>query len=419
MSDENTLPKNDGEQSMNDPVTTEPTTPTTNEPAANPIEPENFKDKLEAARLAMEGPERTVKREEEETEKKVRDENSKLEKQLSFIGKQKEKLEINWVVLSGKQSELETLLTPIKQEEEKIELEEDVLEGEEHTTSDVTERQQFEKKRWAVQDKRKDLEKRKWELENKVLVIEADLKKNTDAYQKLLDEEDVINKQIENLEYEVQAAKEKVRLEEERQQADEQTKQIEAEQKRRQEAEALEADKRERARAELLARKKAEDEAKAAEQATAEKQRQAEVQKQALAQAQKNALEQKIRADLEMKRQEAIQKAKAAATPTQTTTPSEPNPNPKAETISIPNTGTENKAGNTPDPEASAVKIEGNISGVNSKTNQDEIDVPPFLPNETSDLPKLRTFKEDVAGQGSSLSPEQIKEAKKTFPWLK
>ncbi len=438
------LPNNTGSEIKTDPTITPVTT---DSPAlVTPNKKAPFKDRLETARLAMEGPERTVKREEDETEKRVEDEKEKLEKDLALIGHHKEKLEINWVVLDTKQSEFKTLLAPLKQEEEAIELEEDQLEGEEHTTSDIAARQEIEKKRWTTQDKRKDLEKRKWEIENKILVIEADLKKNTEQYQKFLDEEEIINKKIETLEYEVQVAKEKVRLEEERQHAEEEARLIEEEKQRREEEKKQAEEIEKKQREAVLAQKKAEEEARL--KAEIEKKK-AEDEKRKIEEQtrlQRIEAEQKERAQQEMKRQgEARRKeeeerkqqaetATAAATPIisndPTIEPTSASPVIDAETrqraellekaraAAVANTIDTVDLTSTTQSGEEIVKPEGEISAPERGVIGDD-DVPSALPNETSNLPHLRTFKDDVENGDYGLTPEQIKEAKKKFPWLK
>ena len=201
--------------------------------SSNQIPREDLASRLERARLSMEGPERTLRRERSETEDKVETERKKLEDQLSSIAKDKEKYEINWVVLDNKQSELKKLLDPIKNEEEKIELEEERLESQEHTTSDVLERQNIEKKRWAIQDQRKEIEKQKWSLEDKILVTSKELEKNTLEYQKLLDDEESIRRKIDNLEYELDVVEQQLKLQKESQLNKESEQEIEKERVRR------------------------------------------------------------------------------------------------------------------------------------------------------------------------------------------
>ncbi len=411
------------------PIPTEEKTPA-------PGTPDSFKDRLAKARLSMEGPERTAKREEEETERRVKTETGELEKELALIGHQKEKLEINWVVLDTKQGEMKTLLTPLKKEEEVIELEEDRLEGEEHTTSDVAKRQDIEKKRWVVQDKRQDLEKRKWEIENKVLAIEADLKKNTADYQQLLDQEEEINKKIKSLEYEAEAAKERARLEEERERAEEERLLVEAEEKRRAEEKKKTEEEEARRKAELLAQQKAEEETRQKAETEKKKNEDEARQKAEAERTRKLAEEQKARATLEVRRQEEARRQEAeklkqkseaaerAATPVVESAPpvpAEDETKKRAALLEKARAAAASQVVETADltaPDTPAATVEGSI-GSPSTGPGDEEDVPSFLPNETTNLPHLRTFKSDIEDADAGLSAEQIKEARKNFPWLK
>ncbi|OHA58865.1 MAG: hypothetical protein A2571_00585 [Candidatus Vogelbacteria bacterium RIFOXYD1_FULL_44_32] len=388
---------------------------------------QSFRDRLETAKLAMEGPTRTLKREEDETEAKVKTETADIEKQIALINHKKEKLEINWVVLDTKANELKTLLAPVKQEEEDIELAEDQLEGEEHTTTDVVARQDIEKKRWATQDKRKDLEKRKWELETKVLDIENELKKNTTEYQSLLDEEEVLKKKLETLEYEIQAAKERVRQEEDKRRQEEEIKIIAVEEKRRAEATKKLAEEEIRKKEQLLAQKKAEEEAHVQAEMVKKKLAEEKRQQDDADRLKKIEAEQKQRAELETHRQEVARQAKAVAT-TQSPDPEivptdlKTDDQKRAELLEKARQAASGTVAQ-PIPPASLVEtadltdpqVEGNITPAENNLTDDE-GVPSFTPGETSALPQMRTFRSDAE---EMLTPEQIKEAKKKFPWLK
>ncbi|MDQ5958029.1 MAG: hypothetical protein QG665_372 [Patescibacteria group bacterium] len=395
-------------------------TPTaTPSPVATPPESaESFRDRLEKAKLAMEGPERTLKREEEETEEKVKTETADIEKQLALINHKKEKLEINWVVLDTKANELKTLLSPLKKEEEAIELEEDQLEGEEHTTTDVTARQDIEKKRWAAQDKRKDLEKRKWELENKILDIDKELKKNTTEYQSFLDEEEVLKKKLETLEYEIQAAKERVRQEEEKVRQEEEARMIAAEEKRRAEAKRQAEAEEEKKKADTLAQKKAEEETRLKLE---DEKRKVELEQKKKADEErlkKIAEEQKLRAELETKRQQEAQKNKIESGATQIDEDkkrAELLEKARQASLGVKPVTAEDLPPQLETADLTEQKIEGNIEPAAQKIDSED-DVPSFGPNESSAIPSMRTFRSDVENM---LTPEQIKEAKKKFPWLK
>jgi len=231
-------------------------------------------DKIRYARLAMEGPERTIKREREEKEKKIEAEKAKLNQALALVLKKKEDLEIGWVVLDNKRLDLKKILAPILTEEEALELKEEGLEGKERTTITPTDRQVIEKERWEIQDKRHTLEKQKWDYENKIIKIEELVKENTDKYQILLDEEEEITQKLEDLDSDLILMSEQIKLEQEEKIHKIELAEVEAERKKREEIEKKEiatssqrkkeeAEKKEKAEAEAkLAKEKKEAEAK-------------------------------------------------------------------------------------------------------------------------------------------------------------
>jgi len=67
-----------------DPVNIDPSGTVTDSPSRS-----NLTDKLKAARLAMQGPERTIQRERNERERQIDKEKSELEQSLSLITKKK------------------------------------------------------------------------------------------------------------------------------------------------------------------------------------------------------------------------------------------------------------------------------------------------------------------------------------------
>ena len=286
----------------------------TETPPTAPAPENKLVEKLNKARLAMEGPERTLKRRQYETEEKVETEKDRLESELAVIEKDKERLEINWVVLDNKQSSFKKLLAPIKEEEERTELEEDKLEGEEAITSQVLDRQKIEKARWVIQDKRKELEKKKWELENRILDTDKELEKNTVLYQELLDREEKIRTKLESLQYELEIVAEQIKLQDDTRKAEEEKQAIEAEQKRRVQEEQrqrlLEAEARQKKLEEIERQKKAAELArqKAEAEKLAEEKRQAEAEALKL---KKLEEEQRQRAEIEMKRQEEMRRREA------------------------------------------------------------------------------------------------------------
>lgn len=358
-----------------------PDVPTTNVSTSDSARKMSLAEKLKMAKLAMQGPERTVKRERNEREKQIEKEKADLEQLLALTTKKKEDLEIAWVVLDNKRNDLKKMLAPILEEEEKLELEEEELEGRERTTTDPLERQKVEKDRLAVQAKRQTVEKEKWGYEDKIFKLETSIKENTDKYQIHLDEEEEILGKIDNLDGELALIAEQERLEEEERRHKAEIALAETEKRRREELQKVEQAEAEKKKAAELAqkveeakKKEAEEKAKkeeaakkAAELARAGAAANLEVERAKAAAAAQKAIDEakrkaeelatmKARGEMEMKRQEAQRNEVSFGSIPQTL-----NPQDISTTIPI-----------TPEP-----------------TTREEV--------ETSDLPKLRTLKTDIA----------------------
>ena len=160
-------------------------------------------EKLEAARVAMEGPERSAERQQREKEQKVESASAELEKQKAKIEKEKEKLELDWIDWDNKRTALKKSLEPILAEETVIEDEEKKDELAEEQSALPEQKQNAEKKRQAIEDKRKEVEARKWVIQDKIKKIELEIEANTKKYQPLLDEEEKIIEKIEELKREL------------------------------------------------------------------------------------------------------------------------------------------------------------------------------------------------------------------------
>lgn len=160
---------------------------------------DDLQAKLEAARRALEGEDHVAKREQEEKIRAAKTERQQLEQHLAEIAKQKEILELSWVDLDTKRKAIRTLLNPILDEEKKIEEEEIKLEAEEAKIGVETEKHKVEEQRWSIQAKRKEIEQQKWEEEQKLVVIEKNLEENTQKYRILIDDEDRSNARLEQL----------------------------------------------------------------------------------------------------------------------------------------------------------------------------------------------------------------------------
>ncbi len=152
-----------------------------------------------AAMLAMEGPERTARREELEKGRQAREQKHDFEERLGQIAKAKEKLELAWVDLDEQRKKLKATLAPITEQEKQVQAEETAAEEEEDKTGLPKEKHLVEEKRWVIQQKRKQIEDEKWKIEEKVVKLEEAIETNTNDYRSLLDEEEQIEAKIDEI----------------------------------------------------------------------------------------------------------------------------------------------------------------------------------------------------------------------------
>lgn len=153
---------------------------------------QDLAEKLERAKLAMEGPARTAVREEREHEMSVKNKLAEIDAKLNEIAKQKEALELTWIKLDENRTGLRKMIDPIVERETKLEVDESQLEEQEKNTIGERERTVLEQKRWAIQEARHKAEEEKWVYDNRLFKIEDQIKDNTSAYQKILDEESTL-----------------------------------------------------------------------------------------------------------------------------------------------------------------------------------------------------------------------------------
>ncbi len=182
-------------------ATTEPSTVATPVvPVAEPaiVIPEGA-DSHTKARLAMEGPAYTAKREERETKEQVAEEKSKLSIRLQEIAEKKAALEETWIAIDSQRGEVKKQLEPLVKKEEEIEANEGQVEVEEKNTGLPQQKQQLEKRKWLLEDERRKLEEARWILDEKLSKIEAEIEANTTEYRKLLDEEEEIYSKLDQL----------------------------------------------------------------------------------------------------------------------------------------------------------------------------------------------------------------------------
>ncbi len=161
------------------------------------------RDKRSEAQAALAGAEWTEKRERESRTKTLQTEIAEITKRLAETAKEKEKLELSWIELDNQRRTVRTVLNPLLDEEKKVETEEIALEIEEGKTGLAADKQVVEKKRWVVQDKRKEIEQKKWNEEEKLAKIESTIQENTTRYRAILDEEEKVGKQLEQLKLEL------------------------------------------------------------------------------------------------------------------------------------------------------------------------------------------------------------------------
>lgn len=174
-------------------VPTAPQDPTA--PAAEP----SLDEKLRAAKLAMEGPQYTAKREAREHDEVLKAKHEQIDARLAEIAKEKEKLEIQWIELDEQRSAIKQALAPLLEEEQKAEEAETALEEQERTSVVAGERQQIEQRRYEVQATRRKIEEGKWGLENEIGKFDTQIEANTAQYRVFLDEEEKLHAELSTL----------------------------------------------------------------------------------------------------------------------------------------------------------------------------------------------------------------------------
>lgn len=185
------------EEGKNAPAPATKAVPQTATPA--PKKELTIEERLEAARLAMEGPERSAGRIKRQTEEKVNEETAELSEEKDVLDKKKEKLELAWIDLDAKRGVLKKDLDPILAEEEKIESEDKSAETAEEVAGLPAQKQAAEKTRQEKDVARKAVEEKKWVIQDKIAKLEGQIDENTKQYQTLLDEEEKILTKIDEL----------------------------------------------------------------------------------------------------------------------------------------------------------------------------------------------------------------------------
>ncbi len=164
------------------------------EPA--PSNTQTLEEKLQAAKLAMEGPQYTAKREARERDAVVKAKHEQIDARLAEIAQGKEKLETEWIELDEKRAVIKQALAPLLEEEKKSEDAEAALEEQERASVVTPERQQIEQRRYETELTRRKIEEGKWGLENEITQLEKQIEANTTQYRTLLDEEENLHAEL-------------------------------------------------------------------------------------------------------------------------------------------------------------------------------------------------------------------------------
>lgn len=160
-------------------------------------------EKIRLAKLAMEGPERTARREQHEKESTVKTRQAEIKIEQDKLAKQKEELELAWIQLDANRTAVKNLINPILEKESQQEQTETSLEEQEKATITARDKEVIEKKRQAAELARQAIEKEKWIYQDRLFKIEDQIKDNTNAYQKLLDTEEKFRQELEKLSQEL------------------------------------------------------------------------------------------------------------------------------------------------------------------------------------------------------------------------
>ncbi|MFA6476364.1 MAG: hypothetical protein WCV68_03000 [Candidatus Paceibacterota bacterium] len=392
-------------------------------------------EKVRKAKIAMEGLDRTVRREATEKEEEASEEKQQLNRLLLSLDHEKELLELTWVNLDDKRTGLKKVLEPILLQEDAIQSEENQEEGQEDTTVTPKEKHEVEQKRWQTQEKRRAIEEEKWLVEEKITKIEDQIGEVKKKYQNLLNQEEEIRGKIQAIDEQILLQQEVMRQQHELEEQKRQQSALKQVEEERQGAEA------ERRRAEEI--KKAEEDRKKAEELKA-----LEIQKQQqnAASSAAKSIETLRRAEEEKQRQETLrlqadqaraeelkkklseamdrtaqvkQASTAAPAPIQETKPAPP-------TEPIVQPVTKMEEANKPEPnrmlELERIRQENEeIDSLRQQKIDQKREPSQSSQDESTGIRPLRTLQSDMADalKNQQIDPADVnKSSKKTFPWL-
>ncbi|MFA6254245.1 MAG: hypothetical protein WC640_03295 [Candidatus Paceibacterota bacterium] len=433
-----------------DPAATPPAGPTETE-SPKIIASESREEKLRRAKIAMEGLDRTIRREADEKEEEASEEKQQLNKLLLSLDHEKELMELTWVNLDDKRASLKKVLEPILEREDKLEAEETGLESQEEVTVAPQARRELEQKRWQIQESRKKTEEEKWIVEEKVQKIDDQIEEVKQKYQKLLAQEEEVRQKIQTIDEQMLLQQEVLRQQhelDEQKRRQETLKQIE-EQKRIEETEKrnlVEIKKAEESRREaeeerkqVELRKQTEDQEKTLEKERLEKLRLAEEERQRQETTRRQEAQQERERDLKRRIAEAIE-GNQAKTPVEKEPSSLPIPPPPTEMVPTPSVPPDSSSTNEPKSEIDyaeekAAELRRALELERVKRENEEADadrkrqievqnrsVISEIKESSSELEPLRTLKGDLeaALRDNQITPDDLARVnKKIFPWAK
>lgn len=395
---------------------------------------ESREEKLRRAKIAMEGLDRTIRREATEKEEEASEEKQQLNKLLLTIGHEKELMELTWVNLDDKRASLKKILEPILEREDKLEDEETSIESQEEVTLAPQPKRELEQKRWQVQESRKKTEEEKWLIEERVQKIDDQISEIKQKYQQLLAQEEELRQKIQSIDekmlLEQEVLHQQNELEEQKRRQDtlkkieEQKRAEEIEKKRLADIKKAEEDKQraeeERKQAEI--HKQTEEEMKAQERDRLEKLRQAEEERQKAETARRLTDQQSREQELKRKIAEAIEKNQA---PKIQVPPEQPAPEPQIIATELPRTEVEEKeAALNRALELERIKKE-NAEAEEERSRQiagENRSIIDEIKESEGELAPLRTLKNDLkeAMENNRVTNDDLARVnKKTFPWAK
>ncbi|MFA5290834.1 MAG: hypothetical protein WC385_00775 [Candidatus Paceibacterota bacterium] len=407
----------------NTPVTGQtPTEPAVIADEAKKQEPaikESHEEKLRRAKIAMEGLDRTIRREATEKEEEASEEKQQLNKLLLSLDHEKELMELTWVNLDDKRASLKKVLEPILEQEDKLEAEETSLESQEEVTMEPKARRELEQKRWQVQESRKKTEEEKWLVEEKVQKIDDQVEETKQKYQKLLAQEEELRQKIQAIDEQMLLQQEVLRqqheLEEQKRrqetlkQVEEQKRAAEAEKARLEEIKKAEEERKlaEEERQKAESTKQTDEQARVVEKERLEKLRLAEEERQTQETARRLQAQQEREVELKKKIADAIDKNNGITPVPQTPVAKEEEPK-EAElqrALELERIKRENEEAEA---ERRKQLVEKNRSVINEIKESD------------SELAPLRTLKGDLetALRDNQISNDDLARVnKKVFPW--